>query len=54
MIHQNYLLQINYFLLVSQDIAFNTEKSNTSTFPLEEIINPISFLDTNDKEFLII
>ena len=45
-IHENYLPQVNYFLLVSQDIALNADKNNVCTFPKEEMINPISFLDT--------
>lgn len=52
MIYENILPQANYFLQVSQNIAFSAENSNAYLFPLEEIINPLNFLDTNPEEYL--
>lgn len=49
--HEKYLSQVNNFPIVSQDIAFNAEKNNSYTFPLEEMINLLSFLDANYEEY---
>lgn len=51
MIREKYLPQVNNFPFVSQNIAFNTEKNNSYTFPLEEIINLLSFLDADYEEY---
>ena len=49
--HRNYLPSVSYVLVVSQDKAFNAEKNNAYTFPLEEMINLISSPDTDYEEY---
>lgn len=47
---ENYLPQVNYSLLVTQEIAFHTEKKNI--FPSEQITNLLSFLDADYEKYL--